>query len=417
VAIFPVDDKLAALQSGGAHISTEAYCSPEIFALERDKIFKHCWLFVGRVEEIPASGDFFVSELPTTGVSVLVTRGRDLSIRAFHNVCSHRQSKLVLQRRGNKSQFSCPYHAWQYRTDGSLLNIPDSACFARVNKAELGLTPITLDVWEGFIFVHLDAEPEVSLREYLGDYVQLFKDAPFGACTTSWQATAVVNANWRLGFEGNLEMYHFPVLHNRSAAKMVVSPQSPFPKFLLAQTVGPHIILALPGNHEFRPTPDEHVLAFVLATGARLTGAGTDEAPFATHPGFNRTKSPDWSVEAISFFPDTIVVISPFFYIVERFTPVAPNRYAWEGRMYFKRARNFTERFVQEFWVARNKETLKEDMILLETQQAAIETGVRKSMIFGDQEVALRYLSETINRWLHGPAARRTSHATQDARV
>src|SRR3546814_1893185 len=101
-------------------VPVEYYTSPDYFAREQDMIFRRAWLMVGRVEEVSEPGDFIVRDLPTLDANVIISRGKDGNVRAFHNTCSHRGVALVCQERGNALTFRCPSHAWTYRADGSL---------------------------------------------------------------------------------------------------------------------------------------------------------------------------------------------------------------------------------------------------------------------------------------------------------
>ncbi|NNL86476.1 MAG: Rieske 2Fe-2S domain-containing protein, partial [Myxococcales bacterium] len=80
---------------GTGPVSTEPCISPEFFELERERVFKRCWLNVGRVGDIPNPGDYFVQDVAVCNTSIVVVRGRDGEVRAFHNVCSHRGNKVV----------------------------------------------------------------------------------------------------------------------------------------------------------------------------------------------------------------------------------------------------------------------------------------------------------------------------------
>ena len=76
-------------------ISFEDSVSPEFYELEGEAIFKRAWLNVGRVEDLPRNGSYFTKEIDIAHASVLVVRGLDEQVRAFHNVCRHRGNKLV----------------------------------------------------------------------------------------------------------------------------------------------------------------------------------------------------------------------------------------------------------------------------------------------------------------------------------
>ena len=86
---------------GTGPLPVAPYISPHYFALERARIFNKVWLNVGRVEQIPNVGDYFVKDLSVCKTSVMVVRGNDGIIRAFHNMCSHRGNQMVWNSRGS----------------------------------------------------------------------------------------------------------------------------------------------------------------------------------------------------------------------------------------------------------------------------------------------------------------------------
>src|SRR3546814_4051056 len=110
-------------------------------------IFRRAWLMVGRVEEVSEPGDFIVRDLPTLDANVIISRGKDGNVRAFHNTCSHRGVALVCQERGTALTFRCPYHAGTYRAAGSLNAVPSEKDFPHVDQEKNGLAPIHLDIW------------------------------------------------------------------------------------------------------------------------------------------------------------------------------------------------------------------------------------------------------------------------------
>ncbi len=80
---------------GTEPIPTDRCFSPGYYELEREKVFKRVWLKVGRVEEIPQPRSYKVKRLEVANTSIILVRGDDGQIRAFHNVCSHRGNKVV----------------------------------------------------------------------------------------------------------------------------------------------------------------------------------------------------------------------------------------------------------------------------------------------------------------------------------
>ncbi|MGH7961130.1 MAG: aromatic ring-hydroxylating oxygenase subunit alpha [Candidatus Binatia bacterium] len=121
-------------------IPIEPYISPEYFALERERIFRRVWLNVGREEEIPQPGDYLVKDLAVCNTSLLIVRGKDGTVRAFHNMCSHRGNKLVWNGRGSCQAFACKFHGWTYNAKGQLTFVPDEDNFFALDKREHGLS-------------------------------------------------------------------------------------------------------------------------------------------------------------------------------------------------------------------------------------------------------------------------------------
>src|SRR5713226_8348093 len=99
---------------GAGPVPIEPCISPAYFARERERLFRRVWLNVGREEEIPQAGDYFVRDIAVENTSILVVRGKDGGIRAFHNMCSHRGNKVVWDTRGSCQALSCKFHGWTY---------------------------------------------------------------------------------------------------------------------------------------------------------------------------------------------------------------------------------------------------------------------------------------------------------------
>src|SRR3546814_12501480 len=96
---------------------------------------KRAWLCFGRVERLPKPGSYIVQPIEVAKASVLITRTKDGSIKAFHNVCSHRSNTLVLDDEGTASRFVCRYHNWTYRNDGALAGVTDERNFFGIEKS------------------------------------------------------------------------------------------------------------------------------------------------------------------------------------------------------------------------------------------------------------------------------------------
>ncbi len=174
---------------GTGPMSYEDSISPEFYELEREAIFKRSWLNVGRVEQLPRKGSYFTKELAVANTSVVVVRGMDGEVRAFHNICRHRGNKLVWtdfpreESSGSCRQFVCKYHGWKYELDGACSYVQQENEFFDLDKADYGLVPVHCDVWSGFVFVNLAGEPSQTLAEFLGPMITAIDGYPFDAMT------------------------------------------------------------------------------------------------------------------------------------------------------------------------------------------------------------------------------------------
>jgi Rieske 2Fe-2S family protein len=192
------------------------YFSAEIFQREQERIFFREWFCAGREEELTEPGDYLV--LDVVGESVLVVRTREGRLAAHYNVCRHRGSRLVLE--GCKGRFGsgirCPYHSWTYTLDGALHTAPflDQDDLAR---ADLGLHPVGLECWGGFIFVNLTpadaARRGYGLLNQLGPVPTRLHRYPLGELRSGRRIVYEVAANWKVLLENYNECYHCGPVH------------------------------------------------------------------------------------------------------------------------------------------------------------------------------------------------------------
>src|SRR5579875_788121 len=123
------------------------YTDPAFYALEKEALFDHEWLCVGRENWAAQPGDYFTTEI--VGEPIVVARGRDGVLRAMSAVCQHR-AMLVAEGAGNTRGFVCPYHHWVYGLDGRLVNAPAMERTCGFDKTALGLPQFKVEIWLGF---------------------------------------------------------------------------------------------------------------------------------------------------------------------------------------------------------------------------------------------------------------------------
>jgi len=145
-------EKLASM--GIEPVPAGPYYRAEYFELEREAVFRRSWLQIGHVSELPEPGSFMVRPVEVANASILIVRGKDGEIRAFHNVCTHRGTELVAEESGKQFFFSCPYHKWTFNDEGELRSAPDFEQFF-VEKSQCALAKVAVDVCAGLIFINL----------------------------------------------------------------------------------------------------------------------------------------------------------------------------------------------------------------------------------------------------------------------
>ena len=144
-----------------------AYHSEETYAVDKERVFYRNWVYVGRAERVARPGAWLRVEI--AGESILVVRGKDEQIRGFYNVCRHRGSRICDDEQGEvRTHLRCPYHAWGYALDGTLVTTPMIEK-DEIDRPSTSLWPVHVDVWEGFVFVNLSREEPRPLLEHLAD--------------------------------------------------------------------------------------------------------------------------------------------------------------------------------------------------------------------------------------------------------
>jgi phenylpropionate dioxygenase-like ring-hydroxylating dioxygenase large terminal subunit len=189
------------------------YTSNEFFELEKNSLFLCNWQVICHTSNIPNIGDYFTLNL--FHERILVIKGNDNVIRAFHNVCSHRATKLIDKNSGNcKKRISCPYHAWGYDLQGSLIKVPHQDEFKELDKSQHGLKPIEMEIFQGFIFVKLISTDGPSVANQFNPYLEEIKPyrfeelEPLGRVTMRHRSV-----NWKQIADNYVDALHIPVAH------------------------------------------------------------------------------------------------------------------------------------------------------------------------------------------------------------
>ena len=179
------------------------YVDPDFYQVDLEEIFYREWLFAGHDCEITLSGSYFTLQIGA--YPVVVVRGKDGSIQAFHNVCRHRGSRVCKTSHGRSAKLVCPYHQWTYELDGKLLFAKDAG--ADFDKKNYGLKPVHCQSVGGYIFICVAEEPEdfSAVRAHIEPYLAPHR---LSEAKVAFESTIVEKGNWKLVWENNRECYH-----------------------------------------------------------------------------------------------------------------------------------------------------------------------------------------------------------------
>lgn len=196
------------------HLSTQAYTSPEWYEREQQELFGRVWQFGGFVEDVAGAGDYVTVQAGCH--PLLVVRGSDGELRAFHNICRHRGTQLLRTIGKSKTSLICPYHHWTYSLDGALKSIPGKKDeFPDVDMSSLCLHRASVATWQGMFFVHPDPDAEPLSDWFAGVEGQIGPHRPEELVEyEEGRDQTEIAANWKIVVENYIDGYHLAHLHS-----------------------------------------------------------------------------------------------------------------------------------------------------------------------------------------------------------
>ena len=201
-------------------ISSDRYTDPAQLENELEALFRQRPVIMAHVSELTEPGSFVTEDI--AGVPLIAVRDKTDEIRVFVNACRHRSARLVSAGAGcGKKALVCPYHAWSYRLDGSLLHVPREHVFAELERSKLGLEQVSHSVRHGFIWVMLAGHRDIEdfLGPVIDDDLHAFELATYRAAD---KTVRVVAANWKLIIDAFTEGYHVKSLHRETLARFFI---------------------------------------------------------------------------------------------------------------------------------------------------------------------------------------------------
>lgn len=340
------------------------YHDPAYFEVEMARVIRPAWQIVCHDSDIPTAGDWRTLEL--LGESILIIRGQDQEVRAFANVCRHRGSRLVDGQAGCAKRLTCPYHAWTYAADGRLIGVPDREDYPGLDPSRLGLLPVELESWRGFLFVRLEGGgPSVAamMEPYQAEVAphRLEELRAIGRITLRPR-----DVNWKNVADNYSDGLHIPVAHP-GLTRLFGS--------CYRIEAGPHVD-RMWGDLIERPSanPSERAYQHFLPEGA-----GRRWLYFKLWPNVALDIYPD-QVDFMHFVP-----VGPTETLIREISYALP-----DGRREMKAARYLNWRI--------NRRVNAEDTELIRRVQKGMASSYYRPGPLGESEVCLRSFAQKLRR-------------------
>ncbi|EUA12980.1 rieske domain protein [Mycobacterium kansasii 732] len=348
-------------------VRAREYTSLERHGRERAMVMS-CPQLVGYVSELPRPGSYCTKTV--MGRSVLLTRTSDGSVRAFDNVCLHRQAQVATGC-GTAKRFSCPYHAWTYDNSGRLVGLPGREGFPEMTLKDDGLTRLPATEFAGFLWVALDPGATLDVATHLGPLADELDSWGIGHWSPLGEKVLDSRINWKLAIDTFSENYHFATVHKQTFATIARSNCTVFDSY---------------GAH--------HRLIFPLNTIMELDTAPEDQWNPFHH-----------MVVIYALFPNIVLSVTIANGELFRIYPgEQPGRSVTVHQ-------NSTALDVSDESVAAGAQAVfeyahatvrDEDYRLAESLQANLESGARERLVFGRNEPGLQHRHLAWERALDG---------------
>ena len=264
-------------------VPAAAYTSPERLVADNALLLASPQL-VGYASELPAPGSDCTKTV--MGRSIVMTRNVDGMVKAFDNVCLHRQSQIV-SGCGTARRFACPYHAWTYDLEGNLVGVPGKEGFPQTLAHSRKLAELPATEYAGFLWVSLQRDATLDIAAHLGPLSDELASWGIGQWSPLGEKVLDWPIDWKLAIDTFAENYHFATVHKTTFGTVARSNCTVFDSF------GPHHRLVFPLNNilelddmpEDQWNPLQHVLViYALFPNIVLSVTITNGELFRVYP-------------------------------------------------------------------------------------------------------------------------------------
>ena len=196
--------EMIARRRHGYSLEAPFYTSEDIFALDLEAIWARHWIHAGVEADVPEPGDVVAIDIDR--YPILIVRGLDGAIRAFHNVCRHRGARIVTTPRASVPKLVCGYHQWSYDFTGALSFAEHLA--PGLDRSCLGLKPVHIRNLSGLLFLCLAEEPPEGIDAVAEALAPYLDPHELRNARIARQDDVIMQANWKAVMENNRECYH-----------------------------------------------------------------------------------------------------------------------------------------------------------------------------------------------------------------
>jgi len=193
-------------------LAPDAYFGDDWYEREQEMLFARTWHLAAATDELAEPGDFVTIDAGHD--PLVVVRGLDNELRAFHDFCPHRGIKLLVDSGNTRTGIVCPYHSWNFALDGTLRNVPQPEEFDPVALQDCGLVAASVAEWGGMVFVN--GAPDADFAAYLQGFPEHIGSYRPEQLREVVRVQFDARCNWKLFVENHVDVYHLWYLHARS---------------------------------------------------------------------------------------------------------------------------------------------------------------------------------------------------------
>lgn len=360
---------------------------PAFYGKEIEQIYRRVWLPVASMTDLQEDNAYVVVDVPPVNTSLIVARGQDGVVRAFHNICRHRGARLAKDHKGCRKAFSCGFHGWTYATDGRLIGLTDKTQFPDMDPAQHGLLPVHTEVWEDFVFVNFAEQPPMTLQQWLGKFYDQYPGF-FSNRQRIANYRIVVDSNWNVAINSFSEGYHAAYVHRKTVPDYQGGKSNPNRHRAYLEITEHHGRYSAQANPNRRVTPVE---AIAYGHGKPLYPAfPLYDENLPLPPGVNASRNPNWGFDVFELFPALIILIGAHWHANLWFWPNGPDKTDIRVDFFAYKAKSVGDHLAHAYFRTRLREVFREDVGTMEQITGMLKSGVMQHIVLSRQEYLLQ---------------------------